>query len=92
MGKAFHSNGYRNKKLIRSAQFQTQFAVSSSYQIPLFKTGSIDQLTTEEYKVLVYALQHHNKTMEKEHKKIMKEQGQSSGDKMTYSIRTEHGK
>jgi len=49
----------------------------------------MDDLTTEQYKVLVYALQEYNKTMKKEHDKAMAESdphGHSGKMTSTYRI------
>lgn len=66
--------------------------MSSSYGIPIFKTESINDLTTEQYRVLVLALGHFNKTMEKEHKQAMRTANTGDSKRTTYRITTQHGK
>lgn len=64
--------------------------MSSSYGISLFKAESVDDLTTEQFKVLVLALEHFNKTVDKT---MSAGVGQESGERTTYRIVTkDYGK
>jgi len=52
----------------------------------------MDDLTTEQFKVLVIALEHFNKTVGKEQKEIIKNTHDGNTEKTTYRIMINNGK
>ena len=72
MGEPVCVNGGRVKKLIRSPQFQAQFAVANSFGFPVFKAESIDDMNFEQFRVLAAMLEYM-------HKEVPKEVNQSTG-------------
>lgn len=64
MGRSFCAYGGRTKKLIGCPQFLTQLHVARTFNYPIFKTESLDDMPFEQYKVLLKLLEQMNKERE----------------------------